>query len=75
MKLILDFDEPTELKITSTDDPDNHYLLSWMLTCKKCSLWYNTTELVWEREYENLHEVIGQTISALLWGMRQENRE
>jgi hypothetical protein len=70
MKLILDFDEPLELTITSTDDPSHSYLFSWMATCNKCSLWYDRTEFVWEREYDNLEFEIAMVVGGLLSGMK-----
>jgi hypothetical protein len=74
MKLTLNFDEPLELTIKSSDDESNSYLLSWMGTEKKCSLWYNRHELVWEKEYDNLSKVIGEVVSAILEGMKGKEK-
>jgi hypothetical protein len=45
-----------------------------MGTEKKCSLWYNRHELVWEKEYDNLSKVIGEVVSAILEGMKGKEK-
>jgi hypothetical protein len=73
MKLILDFDEPLQLKITSTDDPSHFYLFGWKATQKKCSLWYDKTEFVWEKEYADLSGEISILLLSILKAMSNKN--
>jgi hypothetical protein len=75
MKLILDFDKPLELKITSTDDDSHFYLFTWMATQKKCSLWYDNKEFVWEKEYDDLEIEIATVLIGLLSGMKSKEWE
>ena len=70
MKLILDFDNPYEMKITSTDDPNHWYKLGWLKDEFKCSLWYDDNVFVWEKEYTNLDYIIANVVANILDKMK-----
>ena len=66
MKIVLDFDTPRMMQLTSTDDKENYYSMAW--NGDKFSLWYNGN-IFWEYEYEDLSLAIGAIVGLILRGM------
>jgi len=68
MKIIIEYKED-EVRISSEDDPKNHYLVAWRKSDNMYSLWYNE-QFIWEKSYNSFGEALGNVVANLTDGMR-----
>jgi hypothetical protein len=71
MKLILDFDTPLIMQITSTDDEKHYYSVAWK-TDKTMSVWYDGIFFK-EYKYSELSIALGQIVGLILLAIKVRN--
>ena len=79
MKMILDFDKPNQVKITTDDCDGRYYLLGWKggEAMVEASLWYSDSDhpegdelFVWKKPYLDEQTAIANVIANLLSQMK-----